>query len=160
MVERNAVELAHAVSDFRRLRRRADLERMLAGLTGSSADLLSFEEVRRQLRATAANKRQLREIPPRRDYRQRRPLPGLQPQLSAPHRRRREPLGTGDGRQPEYGRRPPIDVYQIGDAYFVVDGNHRVSVARQNGAKTIQAYVTPFHTRVPPHPPRWARGIW
>ena len=29
----------------------------------------------------------------------------------------------------------PIDVYQVGDAYFVIDGNHRVSIARQEGMK-------------------------
>ena len=28
---------------------------------------------------------------------------------------------------------PPIDVYQIGDVYFVRDGNHRVSAARGTG---------------------------
>jgi nucleotide-binding universal stress UspA family protein len=44
---------------------------------------------------------------------------------------------------------PPIDVYQVGEVYFVLDGNHRVSVARQLGATTIQAYVTEVRTRVP-----------
>ena len=37
---------------------------------------------------------------------------------------------------------PPIEVYQIGDVYFVSDGNHRVSVARVNGFTEIDAYVT------------------
>jgi hypothetical protein len=37
---------------------------------------------------------------------------------------------------------PPIEVYQIGEQYFVRDGNHRVSVARALGNSTIQAYVT------------------
>lgn len=37
---------------------------------------------------------------------------------------------------------PPIEVYQIGDVYFVSDGNHRVSVARANEFKEIDAYVT------------------
>ena len=37
---------------------------------------------------------------------------------------------------------PPIEVYKIGDVYFVSDGNHRVSVARANGMKEIEAYVT------------------
>jgi hypothetical protein len=36
---------------------------------------------------------------------------------------------------------PPIEVYQIGDAYFVKDGNHRVSVARLKGQAFIDAYV-------------------
>lgn len=43
---------------------------------------------------------------------------------------------------------PPIEVYQIGDAYFVKDGNHRVSVARANGLKDIEAYVTTVDTPV------------
>ncbi len=44
---------------------------------------------------------------------------------------------------------PPIEVYQLGDAYFVRDGNHRVSVARANGIAEIEAQVTPIASRVP-----------
>jgi nucleotide-binding universal stress UspA family protein len=44
---------------------------------------------------------------------------------------------------------PPIEAYQIGEVYFVLDGNHRVSVARQLGASHIQAYVTEIKTKVP-----------
>lgn len=44
---------------------------------------------------------------------------------------------------------PPIDVYQVGDAYFVQDGNHRVSIARRLNSKTITARVTEIKTRVP-----------
>ncbi|MCA9922120.1 MAG: hypothetical protein KC421_07105 [Anaerolineales bacterium] len=36
---------------------------------------------------------------------------------------------------------PPIDVYKIGEVYFVKDGNHRVSVARQRGQSMIDANV-------------------
>lgn len=43
---------------------------------------------------------------------------------------------------------PPIEVYQIGDVYFVRDGNHRVSVARANGLHDIEAYVTRIETPV------------
>jgi len=44
---------------------------------------------------------------------------------------------------------PPIEVYQIGDVYFVKDGNHRVSVARANGFTDIEAIVTVVRTKVP-----------
>lgn len=44
---------------------------------------------------------------------------------------------------------PPIDVYKIGDVYFVRDGNHRVSVAKANGATHIDAHVTEIEARVP-----------
>jgi hypothetical protein len=37
---------------------------------------------------------------------------------------------------------PPIVVYKLGERYFVSDGNHRVSVARQRGQDQIAAYVT------------------
>ena len=36
---------------------------------------------------------------------------------------------------------PPISVVQIGSAYAVLDGHHRVSVARARGALTIDARV-------------------
>ena len=36
---------------------------------------------------------------------------------------------------------PPISVVQIGQGYAVVDGHHRVSVARSRGAVTIDAVV-------------------
>lgn len=39
---------------------------------------------------------------------------------------------------------PPVDLYKLGDAYFVLDGNHRVSVARYHGVAAIEAYVTGF----------------
>ncbi len=43
---------------------------------------------------------------------------------------------------------PPIDVYKVGDMYFVQDGHHRVSVARQLGLDVIEANVTEIETEV------------
>jgi hypothetical protein len=37
---------------------------------------------------------------------------------------------------------PPIELYKIGSVFFVKDGNHRVSVARERGQAYIDAYVT------------------
>ncbi len=36
---------------------------------------------------------------------------------------------------------PPVELLKIEDAYFVVDGNHRVSVARAAGHDHIQGHV-------------------
>src|ERR671933_432925 len=44
---------------------------------------------------------------------------------------------------------PPIEVYQVGEVYFVRDGHTRVSVARHLGLKTIRARVTEVTTRAP-----------
>ncbi|MGD9092379.1 MAG: universal stress protein, partial [Anaerolineales bacterium] len=43
---------------------------------------------------------------------------------------------------------PPIEAYQIGEAYFVQDGNHRVSVARRLEWTKIYAYVRQVQTKV------------
>ena len=43
---------------------------------------------------------------------------------------------------------PPIDVYRIGDLYFVRDGHHRVAVARAQGRDTIDARVVEVATRL------------
>lgn len=45
---------------------------------------------------------------------------------------------------------PPIDVYQVGDYYFVRDGHHRVSVTRALGGTSIEADVTRVNTLIEP----------
>ncbi|MEW5717499.1 MAG: transcriptional regulator [Chloroflexota bacterium] len=47
---------------------------------------------------------------------------------------------------------PPVQLYKIGDAYFVRDGHHRVSVAREKGQEFIEAEVIEVKTRVPVTP--------
>ncbi len=44
---------------------------------------------------------------------------------------------------------PPIEVYRVGELHFVVDGHHRVSVARALGLDVIEARVTEILTEVP-----------
>jgi hypothetical protein len=47
---------------------------------------------------------------------------------------------------------PPVRLHKIGRAYFVVDGNHRVSVARYHGIEWIHAQVTEFRVPSPVQP--------
>lgn len=42
---------------------------------------------------------------------------------------------------------PPIQVYRLGEAYFVVDGHHRVAIARQRRMSHIDAEVTELRSR-------------
>src|ERR1700754_4396165 len=37
---------------------------------------------------------------------------------------------------------PPVSLFKVGELYFVRDGHHRVSVAKSQGRKDIDAYVT------------------
>ena len=142
---------ARAMLDFRHARRKADMQNLLAWLTGKDTRLLSYEDVRRKLHANvnAANKQGLRDIP----------LDAIIGSVGRYADFNRDFLPQREGIQDRWARvmakaagptgLPPIDVYKIGDAYFVLDGNHRVSVARQLGATHIQANVTEIKTDVP-----------
>jgi len=39
---------------------------------------------------------------------------------------------------------PPVKLYKVGEMYFVLDGNHRVSVSKKEGVKYIDAEVIEF----------------
>jgi hypothetical protein len=43
---------------------------------------------------------------------------------------------------------PPVVLYKVGEVYFVVDGHHRVSVAREQGQLNIDAEVRECSTKV------------
>ncbi len=43
---------------------------------------------------------------------------------------------------------PPVVLYKVGEVYFVVDGHHRVSVAREQGQEFIEAEVRECATRI------------
>jgi nucleotide-binding universal stress UspA family protein len=151
MTEQNARSLA-AVHDFHRARSRAAMEAIMARLTGKSADLLSYEDVRRKLKAKGRVAQRLEEIP----------LDAIVGSVGRYNDFTRSFLPRQDSDQERWARvhvvatglvgLPPIHVYQIGKVYFVLDGNHRVSVARHVGATHIQAYVTEVRARVPLSP--------
>lgn len=43
---------------------------------------------------------------------------------------------------------PPVELYKLGEIYFVKDGNHRISVARERGQVFVDAYVTQIEISV------------
>jgi hypothetical protein len=137
--------------DFSRARRRAFLRRIGAYLRRDpgSNQLLSFEEVKDALGAVSQVYLGMREVPVskivgsvgrHRDF-DRAFLPS-KPDLGTRWRRIDEIMHSAE-------ELPPVSLYKIGDAYFVQDGNHRVSVARQQGVEMIDAEVIELRTRVP-----------
>jgi hypothetical protein len=62
--------------------------------------------------------------------------------------RRRELRRRLDALRDAFGDRPmpPITVYEAGGLYFVVDGHHRVALARQQGTEYLDAEVTEIET--------------
>ena len=45
---------------------------------------------------------------------------------------------------------PPIQVYKVGEVYFVKDGNHRTALAKAEGQQYIDAEVIEVEVVVPP----------
>jgi hypothetical protein len=137
--------------DFSRARRRAFLRRIGAYLRRDpgSNQLLSFDEVKGALGVVSQVYLGLREVPVskivgsvgrHRDF-DRAFLPS-KPDLGTRWRRIDEIMNRAE-------ELPPVSLYKIGDAYFVQDGNHRVSVARQRGVEMIDAEVVELRSRVP-----------
>lgn len=141
-----------AMQDFYRARRQAAFEEIVARFTGRSVDLLSYEEVRQKFKLKNSSSRGLEEVP----------LEAIVGSVSRYHDFTRSFLPRQDTTADRWANvevatlalsgLPPVELYKLGKAYFVVDGNHRVSVARQLGATHIQAYVTEFQTKVPLEP--------
>ncbi len=152
-MSKNRQEITHtAVHYFRAARLRADLERVRAGLSGKSVDLLSYEEVRQKVKALETSKRELRDIP----------LDAIVGSVGRYKDFTRQFLPRLDKDEQRWAKiftfaesmegLPPIELFQIGDVYFVRDGNHRVSVAREMEATHIEAYVTLVETSIPLSP--------
>ena len=124
------------------------MQNFLAKLTGRSTELLSYEEVRQKLRAIEGSRRQLEDIP----------ISAIIGSVGRYTDFNKDFLPRHESDKDRWVRimvkatgqtgLPPIEVYRIGDVYFVLDGNHRISVAKELGASHIQAYVTEVKTRI------------
>lgn len=138
-----------AVRDFERARKQAAMRQFFARVRRRSDDLLSYDEVHDHLGASRAVGRGLQEVP----------LDAIVGSVGRYQDFTRDFLPKRDSDEDRWvgvktavnqmKGMPPIELYQINDAYFVNDGNHRVSIARQLGVSTITAYVTEVETRVP-----------
>lgn len=131
-----------AIERYQRKLRQATFQDLLGQITGANTDLVSFETVAGRFNARQEIARGVQNVE----------LDQIVGSVGRYRDFTREFLprsGISRERWTEvemalYGMTgwPPIDLYKIGDVYFVRDGNHRVSVARANGISQIEAYVT------------------
>jgi hypothetical protein len=145
----SSIDRLQAQFDFDTSRRHAFWNEVRAVLTGHARTLLSFHEVMHVARMEGLVERGVHEIPlsqikgsegRARDF-DASFLP-LNPRLRE-RWARIEALMLGGASM------PPIEVYKVGEMYFVKDGHHRVSVARHLGQDTISADVIEVRTRAP-----------
>ncbi|MEZ4770721.1 MAG: hypothetical protein R2844_20170 [Caldilineales bacterium] len=149
MSESSVLASVEAGKRFQSARRKLFWENIFSLVRGRSPDLLAFEEVQTALGAWQQVEGRVAENIPLdkvvgsvgryRDFTR-----AFLPKESVSESRWR---GVDAAMHSQAGL-PPIEVYQVGDIYFVKDGNHRVSVARANGFEDIEAYVTRVETPV------------
>jgi hypothetical protein len=141
-------------ADFTRARRRARLRALGARLRRESTSnrLLSFDDVRRELVANNRLQRGTRVV----EVDQIVGSVGRWRDFDRSFLPARASVGQKWKRIDRAFQRsedlPPVELYEIGDAYFVVDGHHRVSVARYHDVPTVEAAVAEFRPKLPAAP--------
>lgn len=137
------------LADYDHARRRAFWRHLGSFLSGRRNDLLPFDEVRQRLHAQTQRDSGYQEVPidkivgsvgRYRDF-DRAFLP-VQKQTQARWL-------SIDKTYYQSVALPPVELYKLGETYFVKDGNHRVSVAREQGQEFIDARVVEVDAPVP-----------
>ena len=146
MVEKSVT--AESMERFRRSAGKAQVADLMGKVTGADTDLVSYDAVATRLRARQQIEMGTRMVPldqivgsvgRYRDFtRTFLPRAAISPERWA----------RVDAIMHSLEGYLPIELYKIGQVFFVRDGNHRVSVARANGLTHIEAYVTEIETDV------------
>jgi len=131
-----------ASSDFERAFRKGYWRKIVSWLKGENISLLPFEEVREYIPLRGQHYVGLRQVPidqivgsvgRYRDF----------DRAFLPTQKRTKGRWVNiDMAHYQDVDLPPVDLIKMGEIYFVRDGNHRVSVARERGQEYIDAYVT------------------
>ena len=137
-----------ARADFQRARFKAFVHRVWGTLSGQPSTLLSYDEIKEKLHIGGPIYRGVKTVP----------VDQIAGSLNRYHEFDRVFLPASDklaARWQSVNRAfyeeislPPVVLYKVGQVYFVVDGHHRVSVAREQGQLYIEAEVRECATRV------------
>jgi hypothetical protein len=141
-----------ARSDFGRLRTRETLMRILSLLKAQRDEMLSLGEVRSLLRPHSETYQGMQVIPLARIVGSEGRYKDFNRAFLPRHDKLIRRWVSIDIAHYQDVHLPPIHVFEIGGSYFVRDGNHRVSVAKSQGAEFIDAEVISLSTRIPVAP--------
>ncbi|MEJ2211101.1 MAG: hypothetical protein P8129_18960 [Anaerolineae bacterium] len=137
---------------WKQARQSAFVQDVLSAFTRRPAGLMSFEDVQQKLQLDHVHYLELQEVP----LDQIAGSVGRYTDFTRAFFPRQDHLRTrwqGIEALLRTGRSlPPIELYKVGQVYFVRDGNHRVSVARQRGLSSLNAFVWEYETDVPLEP--------
>lgn len=137
-----------ARADFQRARFKAFINRVWGALSGQPSTLLSYDEIKEKLHIGGPIYRGVKTVR----------VDQIAGSLNRYHEFDRVFLPASDKLARRWQRvssafyeeisLPPVVLYKVGQVYFVVDGHHRVSVAREQGQLYIEGEVRECATRV------------
>jgi hypothetical protein len=139
-------------ADFARARSRAFLSDILSFFSGRPKRLLSYDQVKEKLHIGGPIYRGIRTVEIARIVGSVNRYADFDHAFLPLHNRIASRWQNIDRAFYEDISLPPIVLYKVGEVYFVVDGHHRVSVARQQGQEFIEAEVRECHVKVPVEP--------
>lgn len=132
-------KIAH--DDFDRARWKAFWRRVTTQITGKSNQLLPFDEVRGRLPLKGQHYIGLRQVPIDKIVGSQGRYLDFDRAFLPVQNRTRDRWISIDMAHYNQVALPAVDLFKMGDIYFVKDGNHRVSVARQRGQEFIDAFI-------------------
>ncbi len=138
-----------ASQDYERALFKAAWRKILAGLKGESNELLPFEQVREQLPFRGQHYIGMKEVPVDKIVGSMGRYRDFDRAFLPRQKRTRGRWINIDKAHHADVILPPVELYKIGDTYYVIDGNHRVSVARERGQVYVDAHVIEIETSVP-----------
>ncbi len=130
-----------AAQDFEQAYKKGFMRAILNKLTRSRSNLVSFDELRKTLDVQSQRDMGMQEIEIEKIIGSLNRYQDFDDSFlpRQTHTRKRWENIDRVYLQGEY--LPPVEVYKVGEFYFVIDGNHRVSVARERGQLFIDAHV-------------------
>lgn len=128
--------------NFDRALKKGLFSRIIAQLRGKNRSLLPFDEVRQRLPMQGQRYLGNLTVPIRNIIGSQGRYLDFDRAFLPIQSRSRERWASIDRAHLEQVSLPPVELYKIGEIYFVKDGNHRVSVARERGQEDIDAHVT------------------
>ena len=130
-----------AKEDFQRAIRKGFWRKINAWLTGKSNELLPYDEVRKIFPLKGQRYIGLQTVPLENIVGSVGRYRDFDRAFTPKHTRTAGRWISIDKAKYDDIRLPPVELYKIGEVYFVKDGNHRVSVAREHGQTDMDAYV-------------------
>lgn len=131
-----------ANQDFERAVWRAFLRKMLNLITRKENALLPFDAVRERLPMRGQHYLGIRQVPIGQIVGSMGRYHDFDRAFLPLQKRTRERWINIDTAHYQQVELPPVELVKLGEIYFVKDGNHRVSVARERGQEFIDAEVT------------------